>query len=749
MRRFLLGPLVAALILNVAGAPLPELARPADDFVESIGVCTHWNYSDTPYGKQYERGRQLLKELGVRYIRDSASPRTRELYHELGIRTTAVAQPPLDKCLAQLREQAEALAAIEGPNETNGRPITYRHVTRFPDSTRSFQDELYAALKADPQLRAVPVIAPSMAWFGGNLKLAPLASYDFAVTHSYPGGRMPSNLDREIDEAGKLAGLGQPLKRIVATESGYHTACGLREEGHQGVSQAARAKYLPRLVAEYYRQGIVRTYLYEFICSYEVANRRGLRSEAKYGLVAYDMTPTPGYLAMQQLIARLQDPGEPVRVQALDLELAAPDSVHRLLLQKRDGSYHLLLWNEVPVFEVDPEDPRYGQDLPSDPVPVTLTLPAAPLAPPTLARLDGTSQPLPAQAVLQFAVPDEVVIVGFRLPERPRRDLAAPRELTAQTHAGSVDLAWQAPAAGAVRGYFVSRLGRCLGFTERAAWQDAVSLPGSGYEYQVQAVDPHGNLSPPIAILAMTPAELPDLAISDLACAPAEPKPGQEVRFRARIANAGKYPSPALTHGVAFRIDGRTVAWFDARRTPLAPGAAVVVEANSGPARRATWTAVAGQHLLSAQVDDQDRIREADETNNTCEKRLRLSGDEPLALPDLVVTAIILTPAQPRAGDAVSFAATVKNTGAAASPKERHGVAFRIDGAMVAWGIVSGPLAPGQELAIKADAGPAGTATWKCDGQPHRILAHVDDVDRIWEANETNNQTTLALPGAP
>lgn len=66
------------------------LAKPADAFVESIGVNTHWGSSNV-YTKNYTTLKAKLGECGIRYLRDGAYAqayvRAMDLYQSLGIRT--------------------------------------------------------------------------------------------------------------------------------------------------------------------------------------------------------------------------------------------------------------------------------------------------------------------------------------------------------------------------------------------------------------------------------------------------------------------------------------------------------------------------------------------------------------------------------------------------------------------------------------------------------------------------------------
>jgi hypothetical protein len=100
----------------------------------------------------------------------------------------------------------------------------------------------------------------------------------------------------------------------------------------------------------------------------------------------------------------------------------------------------------------------------------------------------------------------------------------------------------------------------------------------------------------------------------------------------------------------------------------------------------------------------------------------------PTSLPDVVVTTLSYANG--------FFTSTVKNQGTAPTPSGvAIGVGYSVDGIHKTWGAVNGPLAPGASVTIGTNGGaytiPAGT---------HPIKAYVDDVNRIAESNETNNQ---------
>ncbi|HXJ58831.1 MAG TPA: family 16 glycosylhydrolase [Verrucomicrobiae bacterium] len=114
--------------------------------------------------------------------------------------------------------------------------------------------------------------------------------------------------------------------------------------------------------------------------------------------------------------------------------------------------------------------------------------------------------------------------------------------------------------------------------------------------------------------------------------------------------------------------------------------------------------------------------------------------------PDLIVTDLSWSPANPAPGNGVTFSATIKNQGTAATPSGViHGVLFSVDGTPVTWSDNStASLAPGASRVVTANGGPSGSSTWTATAGTHTILANVDDVNRIAESNENNN--TLSAP---
>ena len=97
---------------------------------------------------------------------------------------------------------------------------------------------------------------------------------------------------------------------------------------------------------------------------------------------------------------------------------------------------------------------------------------------------------------------------------------------------------------------------------------------------------------------------------------PAPARSGDGLLFTATVRNVGTDPTPEVTHGVAFLVDGTKVSWSAGDSAPLGPGEERTYPADGGP-ESATWTATPGEHQLEVQVDDVARIPETDDGNNT------------------------------------------------------------------------------------------------------------------------------------
>jgi hypothetical protein len=153
-----------------------------------------------------------------------------------------------------------------------------------------------------------------------------------------------------------------PGKKLWITETGYEEAASDRSN-KQLVSPKAKAKYLPRIYANYYLQGqIEKTFLFELFSA--VPTR-----PTEFGIIDTNLEPTPAYYAIRNLISLLGEATWNKSTQSWKYPAFETSSfeytlegnntnLKHLLLQKSDGTFYLLIWQEVYVY-----DNKTGKDL--------------------------------------------------------------------------------------------------------------------------------------------------------------------------------------------------------------------------------------------------------------------------------------------------------------------------------------------------------------------------------------------------
>jgi hypothetical protein len=371
-RAFWTALLFYSISFVVWGQIRPEKAQSADKFVDSIGVNTHIRYLDTTYKDFNNVIKPRLQELGIRHIRDGLiitdldSQRKFNELGKLGIKATMLFDYRWNKNPKEVEQIVKMLPnfveAIEGPNEWDVVQPTYQG-QQFPKALRDFQNKLYSTVKATAMTKHLPVLAASMAhWW--NAEKVGLMACDIGNIHSYSGGKMPSagDLDEWWIPAARLICGNKP---IMATETGLHNAIGDPKALHPGVSEQAAGKYIPRLYLEYFNRSIRRTFTYEFI-----DEEFAIDQENNFGLLRYDGSPKPAFTALKNLIALLQDPGSSFPLKSLAYTLTdAPPQLHHTLLQKRNGKFYLILWQEVSSFDL-----KTKQDIVVSDLPITVNL---------------------------------------------------------------------------------------------------------------------------------------------------------------------------------------------------------------------------------------------------------------------------------------------------------------------------------------------------------------------------------------
>ena len=360
---------------NATDSTTDTVARHSDRLVEAIGINTHLSFRKTVWG-QTQAWRQMLIDLGVRHHRTSlgalagAKADFLWLWENGGLKglvlvsrfqTVDGVSPTFDQTQSQrqldfLREEigVDKLIGVEGPNEPNNQAWA---TPGWEIRVRDQMKWLYDTVKADDVLKRLPVIGPSVhrRTPADYEALGDLSDcLDVANLHNYTAGFMPSRgvrgfgdnttLDGVIADARAMA----PGKPLWVTEYNHATYDDRTRWSPFVMPDTIAARYMLRGLALMFKKGVERIFVYSLIDE--------LDDEESYGLLAhtasFDLEPRPAYHALQRFLASLSDPGSPHEPQSLDYRLLGDlADVETLLLQKRDGTWLLLIWQEVSLWD--------------------------------------------------------------------------------------------------------------------------------------------------------------------------------------------------------------------------------------------------------------------------------------------------------------------------------------------------------------------------------------------------------------
>jgi hypothetical protein len=341
--------LLGALSL-LASTPVAAQAVRAADIAASVGVNVHMEYTDSGYA-DVGRTLEALKFLGLTLVRDNApDPHNQgqasygalaqggvrfDLFVNGGEISTAVA------AIAALeRQYPGAVHEIEGPNEINNHAtFSYAGITDKHRAATAYQASLYAAVKSEPTLKPISVLAftdyPATA-----------GPCDIANFHSYPDGRgAPGRrLAQDQDEAQAIA----PGRPIVATEFGYYT-----QPIPGALSPRGQARLILAGLLDNAARGVRETYLYQLFDAYP--DPASQDSEKHYGLFDIAYRPKASARMLRRFMGLLQDIAVdarsfPVTPASITIN-GLPTSARTLAIQKSNGETLILVWDEAPVWD--------------------------------------------------------------------------------------------------------------------------------------------------------------------------------------------------------------------------------------------------------------------------------------------------------------------------------------------------------------------------------------------------------------
>lgn len=350
------------------------------DFDNSVGVNTHWYYgAPFQYQPQFSTLVGRMKQAGINHFRDGEFAQgyntpswITAMYQQLasdGIKAELIVAQ--GQTLSQLESGLRAYPGIEAIESFNEWDANGGSNWRA-----SLLNELPQIKQAGKDL-GLTVVGPSMIDEDDADQLGNLAAYiDVDNMHSYSGGRNPEtegwgDFDSEGNSYGSLAwnldmvhayGPGLPA---YATETGYQTTS---TPTQNQVPEQVEGAYAPRLLLDYFKNGVPRTYMYEL-----VDDPPGTPvTQTGYGLLRYDLSPKPAYTAIGNLLTVLNDSGTSFTPGSLDYSLSGDtDGVESLLLQKSNGDFYLNVWLNGSIYDVNKL-----VSTPQTPHSLTLTVPA-------------------------------------------------------------------------------------------------------------------------------------------------------------------------------------------------------------------------------------------------------------------------------------------------------------------------------------------------------------------------------------
>ena len=355
-----------ALTVPAGGSALTLPVYSAAEFVDSVGVNTHFRHRGSAYDTHFDLLRQKLRAANIRHIRDGAMDRDGEFFErdasdrftalgEDGIRVIYIFRPLVPRGFVQgwPERVKPSFAAYEMPNELN-----QRKDLPWAEALRVWAPLFHDYVRTARPRTNYPIVGPSIADVGGNphAQLGDLSAYlDYGNLHKYYRAHHPAtkgygNPGAPPCDAFRYGSLEYSLcqvrrvsrdKPIWCTEAGYATE-GVRE---RSVPPEIQARYLTRMLLLHFKAGIPRTYVYQLA-------DHGKDAGGSMGLLDAQGREKPAYRAISALLSELADerepPGGSPRFELKD----APENLEGAAFAKSDGSFRVVLWLEQSSYDV-------------------------------------------------------------------------------------------------------------------------------------------------------------------------------------------------------------------------------------------------------------------------------------------------------------------------------------------------------------------------------------------------------------
>jgi hypothetical protein len=339
----------------------PPAPEGVSTFLQNLGINTHLAYQGTAYYGQPQSVISALQYLGINTIRDQPPGYTHDPTTTVANGAVAAAGVQFDALLigggpvditdtiaglvAFQQAYPGSIAAIEGPNEINGWPITYEGLTDTYAAGVQVTQDLWTAVQSNPPLEAVPVYALTLSYgitgvVAGEEQLGDLAPYvTYGNAHIYDccnvwQGNMPLWLP--------ILKQDTPGLPTVITETGYTTLPSY-------VDELSAAKYNLNTLVENALNGIVSTYLYELVDGNSSATDTNV--EDHFGVFHSDWTPKTGATAIHNLTTILKSAGSGTASTTLNYSVSGLPATGRTFLLGSSTAFDLAVWIDATVYD--------------------------------------------------------------------------------------------------------------------------------------------------------------------------------------------------------------------------------------------------------------------------------------------------------------------------------------------------------------------------------------------------------------
>lgn len=383
--------LLTLLPLSWIGNASEVEARRADDFLNSIGV----NSAVSRRGEQLTNTIDCARSLGFRWIRagyEGGLPVADliEIHRQTGVRFSYGLMSggrDIARLLDGARQLASAgaLLAIEGNNEPNNWGLTYEGKrgggTNTWMSVAALQQDLYRAVKSDPLLKDYPVWSLSengaesdnvglqfLSVPGGEGILVPEGTRyaDYANCHNYvthPGWSglhdnqawVASDPTSACRVDGLFGNYGKTWRRHFTGYSETELVALPRVTTETGVTiggpitEEVQACLYLTLYLDQFKRG------WKHTAVYLLRDRSDEGGNQTFGFYKPDYTPRLAATYLHALTTILSDTPWTSPPRTLDYTISQQSAtVHDLLLERKEGGFDLVIWDERFTGGTDP-----------------------------------------------------------------------------------------------------------------------------------------------------------------------------------------------------------------------------------------------------------------------------------------------------------------------------------------------------------------------------------------------------------